>query len=507
MPGRRGRPRGPCRGDSEEINALALLLQAQLDQAGMSVRGLCSAAGDRHFPAGVPSPATVQRRLGGEGLGNARPLIEAIIDLCTPPAQREDVRAEAFRLMRKAASTPTPVGPAASSDELAMVKADLGRVRLRLLGVQRELLDERKLRIESEQRAARNTTVVTSLFALLSATARPLVPESPAFSEPPVERMTRQPEVGEEPAVAESPDDAGPDRVLESLAAAFQAADPDGSRVATCLRRTIDRQLDGSHTGRFQWSQLSKAERAAIGTLVALAMAREFGFAAAEEARYQFGGAVFEIAFSTRLDAWSLPADAVGRLFLLVQANDHKGVWSTGLVRLDADSTSSGGPVTRSERRAKLNSRGLARVRWLRREAVMIENVLANLPQSDVVAIFAPRTGQARVDELLRRVRLKRISRTVVDTVALQQDGARRVRDARAHLRQEGIVVLGGSQLHQDVAAALGLPVPDLRGQWVSARVAQWEKGDAGAHFEVNGRRWRLAEPGEPIRPAPELPS
>ncbi|HEY6315507.1 MAG TPA: NaeI family type II restriction endonuclease [Streptosporangiaceae bacterium] len=50
------------------------------------------------------------------------------------------------------------------------------------------------------------------------------------------------------------------------------------------------------------------------------------------------------------------------------------------------------------------------------------ENALIRLPEPDVAAVFALLSGQQRVNELFRRAQRMRISRTVVTTVAMQED-------------------------------------------------------------------------------------
>lgn len=86
-------------------------------------------------------------------------------------------------------------------------------------------------------------------------------------------------------------------------------------------------------------------------------------------------------------------------------------------------------------------------------------------------AIFTKRGGQARVNELFRRVQGKVIRRAELATVAQQDDFMKRARlngGARASLLPEGIVILGHMQ--RDMAAGLDLPVP-RKGELVSARI------------------------------------
>ncbi len=83
---------------------------------------------------------------------------------------------------------------------------------------------------------------------------------------------------------------------------------------------------------------------------------------------------------------------------------------------------------------------------WLHARAPLQENALIRLPEPDVAAVFALPSGQQRVNELFRRAQRMRVSRTVVATVAMQDDYMKRVRDgggARDQLRAEGIMIFG----------------------------------------------------------------
>ena len=152
---------------------------------------------------------------------------------------------------------------------------------------------------------------------------------------------------------------------------------------------------------------------------------------------------------------------------------------------------------------------------WLHARAPLQENVLIRLPGRDVAAIFAAGSGQQRVNELFRRAQRMRVSRTVVATVAMQDDYMKRVRGgggARDQLRAEGIVIFGDYAGDQVLAAALGLPRPGP-GEFVSARLAPRPAGPApvpagrpGTGIMPGSSGWRAptgCSPPPPIRPRP----
>ena len=110
-----------------------------------------------------------------------------------------------------------------------------------------------------------------------------------------------------------------------------------------------------------------------------------------------------------------------------------------------------------------------------------------------------------------------RVSRTVVATVAMQDDYMKRVRGgggARDQLRAEGIVIFGDYAGDQVLAAALGLPRPGP-GEFVSARLVPRRAGPASPGDRGRGLRpvdpargadWLLASAADPAAAAPALP-
>ena len=297
------------------------------------------------------------------------------------------------------------------------------------------------------------------------------------------------------------------DGELAAVAAELRALDGDGSRMAAAIRGALDMLLDGQHTGRYRWDQLHKTEKTHAGTLVEIALARELRLADGTTLDYTIAGTDVDCKFSYRLGGWMIPPEAEGKLLLLVQASDEDGTWSAGLLRAAGENLRPAG--NRDGKRA-LGERGRAAVRWLHARAPLQENALIRLPERDVAAIFALPSGQQRVNELFRRAQRMKVSRTVVATVAMQDDYMKRVRDgggARDQLRAEGIVIFGDYAGDQLLASALGLPRPGP-GEFVSVRLVPRprEPGDYGRSIRLAGADWRLASAADPPSPAPALP-
>ncbi len=299
----------------------------------------------------------------------------------------------------------------------------------------------------------------------------------------------------------------GSDPQLAAVAAELTALDSGGARMGAAIRGALDMLLDGQHTGRYRWEQLHKTEKTHAGTLVEIALARSLRLADGVALDYTIAGADVDCKFSHRLGGWMIPPEADGQLMLLVQASDEDGTWSAGLLRAMPENLSPAG--NRDGKRA-LNDRGRAAVCWLHHRAALQENALIRMPEQDVAAIFAAGSGQQRVNELFRRAQRMRVSRTVVATVAMQDDYMKRVRDgggARDALRAEGIVIFGDYAGDQLLASALDLPRPGP-GEFVSARLARrvgWHDAYARS-IRLDGADWLLASPADPAGPAPVLP-
>ena len=319
----------------------------------------------------------------------------------------------------------------------------------------------------------------------------------------------------------------GGDPELDRVAAELLAVDPDGSRIGGAVRGALDMLLDGQHTGRYRWDQLCKTEKTHAGTLVEIGIQRRLSLADGATLDYSVAGTDVDCKFSHRMGRWMIPPEAAGKVMLLVQASDEEGTWSAGLLRVrDALLRE----AANRDLKRSLSERGRAAIAWLFARSPLQENALVRMDERDVAAIFAPRSGQQRVNELFRRAQRRRVSRTVVATVAMQDDYMKRVRaggGARDQLRNEGIVIFGDYAGDQALAAALGLPRPGP-GEFVSARLSRSRPGPpggpgqpgmagrpgggpAGAPYggrsiRLSGADWVLAGPSDPPEPAPLLP-
>ncbi|MDX2559061.1 NaeI family type II restriction endonuclease [Streptomyces sp. TX20-6-3] len=277
-------------------------------------------------------------------------------------------------------------------------------------------------------------------------------------------------------------------------------------RFARALRDTIDQLLNGEDTGRYDWNSLYKTEKTHAGTLVEIKLQREFRFDDGIDMDYRIADIDVDCKYSQQFGAWMIPPEARGHLCLLVWANDEKSLWSAGVFRVRDEWLNSG-----NNRDLKLTVKAQHRdkIAWLWRDAELPENVLLHMDPADRATVFAMKSGQARLNELFRRVQNRRIGRNVIRTVAQQKDYMKRVRGnggSRSALRKEGFLIMGDYESHRRVAAELGVPVP-LEGEFVSTRVVEVGPQDTRRSAMLDARLWARARDDEAPMPGPSLPS
>lgn len=305
--------------------------------------------------------------------------------------------------------------------------------------------------------------------------------------------------------------------------------EPDArERMRWALRDSLDELLDGQRTGRWAYQHLSKTEKTYLGTAVEVNLTKEFEFENGVDLDWQIAGQDVDCKFSKDLGGWEIPmemyrcADHGARQgkadhpALLIWLNDDRSQWAAGLLtitdeRLRWRHGSATGDRSRAynrDNKRRLADPTAAEIYWLWGgvQADLPRNLLLQMNAAARERIFShPRSGQARVDQLFREVQGTIVSRQMVLTVAQQDDAPKRARDARLHLRGEGLLLLGHQESHPRIASVLELPVP-VKGEWIAVRVVPVEHTDTRRFFTVEGQRWAKAASDEPITPAPVLP-
>jgi Restriction endonuclease NaeI len=304
----------------------------------------------------------------------------------------------------------------------------------------------------------------------------------------------------------------GDDPDLEKVEAELYRLDPAGEHIARVLRDTLDQLYDGQHTGRWNYGQLHKTEKTHMGTLVEINLHRQFGFADGDVTDYRIAGIEVDCKYSMSYGGWELPPEVIGHICLVITASDTGSSWTAGLIRVRASYLR---PVPNRDAKRQLKTAARAHIRSLwPAHGRLAENLFLHLDPGVRDAVFGARGargvqhGQAKANELFRRVQGRVIRRAELATVAQQDDFMKRARGnggARSHLRSEGILVLGHQDSDPLVARALGLPLP-RKGEFISARVVPVAGERDGPAATIGGRRWALARPGDPVVPAPQMP-
>lgn len=302
------------------------------------------------------------------------------------------------------------------------------------------------------------------------------------------------------------------DAELYAVEVDLYSIDSAGDRIADVLRNTFDQLYDGQHTGRWHFEQLHKTEKTHMGTLVEINLHREFNFSDGHVTDYEIAGVEVDCKYSMINGGWELPPEVIGKICLLITANDEQSTWAAGLLRIEESYLR-----MRRNRDSKrqLTSRDRAKIHKLwPNHGRLPENLFLNIDAEVRDRIFSARgkrgdqSGQARTNELFRLVQGRIIRRAELATVARQDDFMKRARGnggARTLLRSEGILVLGHQDNDPAVAAALGLPVPK-KGELISARVVPVRLRQRGPVAVIEGQPWELASDDDPIVPAPVIP-
>jgi hypothetical protein len=302
---------------------------------------------------------------------------------------------------------------------------------------------------------------------------------------------------------------------------------PDGrERFRWTLRDSLDELLDGQRTGRWCYQHLMKTEKTYLGTAIEINLTLEFEVAEGDDLDWRIADTDVDCKFSRDMGGWEIPmemyvcADHEGRSAdenhpaLLVWFNDGTNEWAAGLLRITDDrlkwkNDKSSRAYNRDNKR-KINGDAFREIYWLWGgvQSDLPPNLFLHLPASTRDKILRPKSsGQGRVNDLFRYVQGRLIERQVVLTAGQQDDAPKRARDARKHLRKDGIIVLGHEKSHQRMAGSLGLPGPH-KGSWISTRVAPVaDTADTNeGRFFLMGSWWKRASESDPVVPVPAFP-
>lgn len=236
-------------------------------------------------------------------------------------------------------------------------------------------------------------------------------------------------------------------------------------RAAHALRDAIDYVLLGEKTGRYSIAQLTRQEKAHIGTQVEIWLRREIlGNVEGELLDAKIAGIEVDIK-NTIGENWMIPHEAVGQLCLLITLNEVERCFSIGLLRCNLDRLG----ATNQDGKRGISAAARKEIEWILNRAVLPVSVFLDLDEMNREAIFGQTSGQRRVRELFLRVTQKPISWSDIAVVARQRDVRARARDAGTALLPLGFKILCGHWLAgRKKAAEAGIEL--LEDYWVSIR-------------------------------------
>lgn len=241
------------------------------------------------------------------------------------------------------------------------------------------------------------------------------------------------------------------------------------------IRRAIDWVIDGARTRRYSIDQLQTGEKVYIGNRVEHELLYEWGLTKEGDLDCIIEGIPVDIKFSLS-KSWMIPPEAVNQLCIIATADDHRSTFSIGLLRAKPECLGAG--TGNRDKKLGITIAGQKQIRWISRDAKMRPNFLLHLSNDVREKIFKHKSGTQRVIELFRQVIGVPIPTTAVDTVAVQRDPSKRIRDnggARGVLINEGIVIYG-DRYDQQALAKMGCP-PLEKDHWISIKVADDKAG------------------------------
>ena len=309
---------------------------------------------------------------------------------------------------------------------------------------------------------------------------------------------------------------------VEHLAGWFLGQESARERFSWALRDSLDELLDGQRTGRWCYQHLTKTEKTYLGTAIEINLGREFDLDEGNVLDWRINGEDIDCKFSKDLGGWEIPMEMYqcldhdaqsgqdDHVALLVWMDDDGGRWAAGLLRI-ADSLlrfrKDGSRAYNRDNKRKLNDKGFGEISWLWGgiQEDLPQNLLLHLEPEVRDAVFdEAKSGQERVNTLLRMVTSRLISRATILAVAQQDDPLKRVRQARqvGSLGHEGYIVLGHQEADPIIAELLGLPVP-LKGEFVSIRVAPVGETDERPKVFLADRWWAVASSDDDCVTAP----
>ena len=238
-------------------------------------------------------------------------------------------------------------------------------------------------------------------------------------------------------------------------------------KVGAAIRLAFDWVIDGPRTGRYSVDQLKTSEKIYLGNRVEHETLHLLQLPKSGLLDTEIEGIPVDVKFSLS-HAWMIPPEAVNQLCLLMTANDTDSTFRAGLLRMNPAWLSQG-TGNRDSKRGILEI-GREQIDWFSAVQPLPKNFLLHLDPVKRQRILAQSSGQKRINEVFRLCLNQPISTNTLDTLAIQRDPSKRIRDARKWLKPEGIEILG-ERYDQARIRSLRLP-PLAKDTWIAVKTS-----------------------------------
>lgn len=228
-----------------------------------------------------------------------------------------------------------------------------------------------------------------------------------------------------------------PDPALQEVSE-FMLTKPDLlGIIGRSIRKSFDEVIDGPRTGRYKLAQLEKTEKTYIGTKVEIVLRAELALERGAVLDNRIAGYEIDTKF-TLGRTWMVPREAVNQLCLLVTGSDVTGQCGIGILRMSNDVLRNS---ENQDKKKSVSAFGTSQIRWLAK-GPMPRNFMLDLPEAVRAEILSAASGRQAIRLLFRNATGRIIPRSVIEQVAQQKDSAKRAREAKLVLAEEGIRVL-----------------------------------------------------------------
>lgn len=230
-------------------------------------------------------------------------------------------------------------------------------------------------------------------------------------------------------------------------------------RLRSFFRSAIDEVIDTARTGRFFLSDLEKTEKTYLGTKFEILLRDWLQVPHGVILDLQIGGREVDVKSTTGGGwGWMIPPEALNHLCILLRVNEIASTCAFGLVRARPDYLN---PGKNRDAKSTFSASGRHNIWWLAQDYSYTPNFWTMISEQVRERIMGHGGGARRIAELFESCLETPVSRTLIASIAAQDDFMKRIRrkgGARDFLAPKGIAILY-SETDRDVIKALGIRV------------------------------------------------